>query len=520
MFYPSDNIRKLTKHGVDMKNQRKVGALLSYAVIIVSTLVNLLYMPFMLRKIGQSEFGLYSLISSVIGYLTVFDLGFGNAIVVFTAKYRQSKDIDSERKLHGMFSIIYWVIGIIAGIFGLLLYFNTNRLFGETMTGIEIQKAKIMLLILTFNLVISFGFSIYSSIITAYEQFVFQKILAIIRSLLNPILMIPLLLLGCKSITMVIVITVLNIGCLILNFLYCKNKLHINVKFGGFDKALFVSILGFSIYIFIGTVVDKINWSVDQFILGAVAGTAAVSLYAVANQINLMFINLSTAISGVLLPKVSQMVAGNASDDDLTNEFIKVGRLQYIVIFLMVSAFILFGKEFVLLWAGTQYLTSYYIAIILIVPVAFPLIQNLGLSIIQAKGLNRDRAIIVLSTSIVNVIISIPLAKVYGGIGCAIGTAFALIIANIFIMNIYYYIKVKINVIKFWKQIIKMTLPYIFIIIPFIIFMDISKLTGIMNLLVYGSIYTVLYCIVSYRFSMNLYEREIVYGIIKKIFRK
>jgi len=329
-----------------------------------------------------------------------------------------------------------------------------------------------------------------------------------------------LLMLGCKSITMVIVITVLNIGCLILNFLYCKNKLHINVKFGGFDKALFVSILGFSIYIFIGTVVDKINWSVDQFILGAVAGTTAVSLYAVANQINLMFINLSTAISGVLLPKVSQMVAGNASDDDLTNEFIKVGRLQYIVIFLMVSAFILFGKEFVLLWAGTQYLTSYYIAIILIVPVAFPLIQNLGLSIIQAKGLNRDRAIIVLSTSIVNVIISIPLAKVYGGIGCAIGTAFALIIANIFIMNIYYYIKVKINVIKFWKQIIKMTLPYIFIIIPFIIFMDISKLTGIMNLLVYGSIYTVLYCIVSYRFSMNLYERDIVYGIVKKIFRK
>lgn len=501
-------------------NQRKMGAVLSYFSIIISTVVTLIYTPFMLRSIGQSEYGLYSLVSSIVGYLTIFDLGFGNAIVVFTARYRQKNDIESERKLHGMFSIIYGGIGIVAGIIGLMLLFNAEIMFSDTMTAIELSKAKGMLLILTFNLVITFPLSIYGSIITAYENFVFQKAVTIVRSLLNPIIMIPLLLLGFKSIAMVIVVTVLNIACLLSNYFYCKKKLKITVKYRGFDKVLFFEILGYSIYIFIGTVVDKINWSVDQFILGAVSGTVAVSLYSVANQLNTLFINLSTAISGVLLPKISKMVAAEASDDDLTNEFIKVGRIQYLMIFLMVSGLILFGKEFIIWWAGAEYAMSYYIAIILIIPVSLPLIQNLGLSIIQAKGLNKTRAIIVLVTSIVNIMLSVPLAKLYGGIGCAMSTAFALIVANVLIMNIYYKKQVGLDVIKFWKQIINMTIPFAFVIVVLLIVMNIFKLTGMIKFLVYGCLYTISYCSVAYKFSMNKYEKGIVNNVIREVLRK
>ena len=68
--------------------QRKVGAILSYVSIIVNTLIQLLYTPLLIRKLGQSEYGLYSLVASIIGYLTIMDLGFGNAIIVYTAKYR------------------------------------------------------------------------------------------------------------------------------------------------------------------------------------------------------------------------------------------------------------------------------------------------------------------------------------------------------------------------------------------------------------------------------------------------
>lgn len=501
-------------------NERKRGAILSYLSIILSTVVQLVYTPLLIRMLGQSEYGLYSLVSSVIGYLTVLDLGFGNAIVVFTAKYRANKEYKKEKKLHGMFLVIFCIIGLIAGLLGLLLYFNIPLLFGKTMTDIELHKAKIMMLILSFNLAITFPFSIYSSIITAYEKFTFQKVMSILNTILKPILMIPLLFLGYKSITMTVVITVVNIIVLLSNYFYCKKKLGINIKFMGFDKKLFKTIFSYSFFIFLGVIVDKVNWSVDQFVLGAVSGTIAVSLYSIASQINTLFVNLSTAVSSILLPKMSKMIAKKASDEEITGEFIKVGRIQYLIIFLMASGFTLFGKEFIMAWAGKEFATSYYIAIILILPLCVPLIQNLGLSIMQAKNLHKFRSILLALIAIANIFISIPLAKAYGGIGSAIGTSLSLIIGNIIILNIYYYKKVGINVIKFWKSIIKMTIPMIIPILVIVILMHIVILHGYTNLVVFGGLYTILYCLTCYFLVMDDYEKNIVNKVLIKLHLK
>ncbi len=501
-------------------NERKRGAILSYLSIILSTVVQLVYTPLLIRMLGQSEYGLYSLVSSVIGYLTVLDLGFGNAIVVFTAKYRANKEYEKEKKLHGMFLVIFCIIGLIAGLLGLLLYFNVPLLFGKTMTDIELHKAKIMMLILSFNLAVTFPFSIYSSIITAYEKFTFQKVMSILNTLLKPLLMIPLLFLGYKSITMTVVITVVNIIVLLSNYFYCKKKLGVNIKFMGFDKKLFKTIFNYSFFIFLGVIVDKVNWNVDQFVLGAVSGTIAVSLYSVASQINTLFVNLSSAMSGVLLPKMSKMIAKKASDKEMTNEFIKVGRIQYLIIFLMASGFILFGKEFIIAWAGKDFATSYYIAVILILPLCVPLIQNLGISIMQAKNMHKFRSILLALIAVANIFISIPLAKAYGGIGSAIGTSLSLIIGNIIILNIYYHKKVGINVIEFWKSIIKMTVPMIIPIVAIVILMHFVTLHGYVNLIVFGGIYTILYCLTCYFLVMDDYEKNIVNKVLIKLHLK
>ncbi len=498
------------------KNERKTGAVLSYVSIVLSTLVQLLYTPLLTRMLGQSEYGLYSLVSSIIGYLTVLDLGFGNAIVVYTAKYRAQNKYDEEKKLHGMFLAVYLIIGLVAGLLGLILYFLVPTIFGATMTSVELNKMKIMMLILAFNLAMTFALSIYSSIINAYEKFTFQKLMSIFNTIMKPLLMIPLLFLGYKSITMCVVITAVNIIVLLSNYFYCKKKLNVNIKFMGFDKLLFKTIFGYSFFIFLGVVVDKVNWSVDQFILGAVSGTVAVSVYSIASHLNTLFVNLSTAVSGVLLPKMSKMVAEKATDDDLTNEFIKVGRIQYLIVFLMASGLTLFGKEFIYAWVGQEYNDSYYIALILILPLCFPLIQNLGISIMQAKNMHKFRSVLLAVIAIANIIISIPLAKLYGGIGSAIGTSLSLIIGNIIILNIYYQKRVGINVIKFWKEIIKMTIPFIIPIIIILIIMKFITLHGYINLIVFGGIYTIIYGIVAYLLVMDNYEKNIVNKVLKK----
>lgn len=502
---------------MEQSKQRKIGAMLSYVSIIASTLVQLLYTPLLISKLGQSEYGLYSLINSVIGYLTVLDLGFGNAIIVYTAKYRATKKYDEEKKLHGMFKRIFSIIGMVAACIGLVLFLNVDNLFGKTMTATELSEAKIMMLILSFNLFITFQFSIYSSIISAYEKFTYQKIMAILNTILKPIFMIPLLFLGYKSIAMTIVITIVNIIILLSNYMYCKKKLDINIKFLGFNKELFKTILGYSIWIFLGVIVDKVNWSVDQFVLGAVVGTVAVSIYSTASTLNTLFINLSTAISGVMLPKMSKMVAKNASEKELTDEFIKVGRIQYLVVFLMASGLVMFGKEFIIAWVGKKFETSYYVALILILPLCIPLIQNLGLSIMQAKNKYRFRTISMSIMSVFNIILSIFLAKEYGPVGSAVGTAISLIIVNIIAMNIYYYKEIKLDIIKFWKQIIKMTIPFIIPIIIILSIMHFVTLHGFIHLIVFGGVYVIIYGLICCTLVMNSYEKSNVRKVLNKL---
>lgn len=501
-------------------NQLKIGAILSYIVIGLNMLVGLAYTPVLIRMLGQSEYGLYSLVASIISYLTVLDLGFGNAIIIYTARFRAKKQEKEEHKLYGMFIIIYTIIGIIAAIGGVVLYLNINNLFGNSMTPDEIEIAKKMMLILTFNLAITFPFSIFGNIITAYEKFVFSKIIKIVQIIVVPCIMLPLLFLGYRSITMVMVTTVVNVACLLANTIVCLKSLKIKIEFGKFNIPLLKEIFAYSFFIFLNQIIDKINWSLDQFVLGTVAGTVAVAVYSAAAQFNTMYLSFSTAISNVLLPKVTKMEAQNASDEEFTEIFIKTGRIQYIVMALILTGFLLFGQTFINVWAGEGYQSAYYIACIMMIPVTVPLIQNIGLSILQAKNKYKYRTIIFFEIAILNVAISIPLAKAYGGIGSAIGTSISLILGQIIILNIYYHKAIHINMIKFWKSILKMTIPIVLSYMIGFSAIILLNIKGLIPLAITAVVYVLIYSALMWNFGMNNYEKGIFIGPIKKVINK
>lgn len=501
-------------------NQRKIGAILSYAVIILNMIVGILYTPFLIRKLGQSEYGLYSIVSSVISYLTVMDMGFGNAIIIYTARYINQKDKEKQNKLHGMFFAIFCILGVLATIVGVILYFNVNNMFGNSFTSEELEKAKIMMIVLIFNLVATFPLSIFGNIIIAHEKFIISKAIKIIQILLQPLIMIPVLVLGYKAITLTIVLTIINLVCLTLNAVICIKKLDVKLKFKGFDIVLLKEIFAYSFYIFLNEIIDKVNWNLDRFILGAVSGTVTTAIYSVAGQLNSMYMNFSTAISGVMLPKITKMEEQKATNEEFTKVFIQTGRIQYILMALIITGFVLFGQVFINIWAGTEYASAYIIACILMIPLTVPLIQNVGLSILQAKNLYKYRTIIFFAISILNVIISIPLSKAYGGIGAAIGTSVALILGQIIILNIYYHKKVGINMINFWKNILKMSLPIIFVMLFGVLLNKLIISTSITTLFIKIILYSIVYVILMWLFAMNKYEKDLIKKPLYKLFKR
>lgn len=500
-------------------NQIKTGAVLSYVILALNIVVGLIYTPFMLKHMGQSEYGLYSLASSVVGYLTILDFGFGNAIIRYTAKYRALDKKEEEYRLYGMFFVIYIVIAVMAVIGGIILYENIQGIFSGSLTFAEIKRMKIIMALLIFNLAISFPFGIFGSIITAYEDFIFIKLVSIIRTILYPLIMTPLLLIGYKAIGMVVVITGLNILCFVCNIVYCFCKIGIRMKFGAFDLSLLKEIIVYSFYIFLNIIMDKINWSTDQFILGIVRGTGAVAVYSIAAQLNTYYLSFSTVISGVFLPRLTIMVTKGSSDRDLSDLFIKVGRIQYIMMAFVMSGFILFGQNFINAWAGKSYAGAYPIALFLMIPVTVPLIQNLGISILQAQNRQRFRSIVYFLIAVINILVSIWLGRIFGGAGCAAGTAIALILGQIITMNIYYHKQIHMDIPRFWKEIARMTIPVAAAAVFGVGVCYLLPYEGYFWLFVKIALYSAAYIPCMWFWGMNPYEKALLGKPAVKVMR-
>lgn len=501
-------------------NQLKTGAFLSYVSIALNNVIGLLYIPFMLRMMGQTEYGLYSLVASVVAYLTILDFGFGNAIIRYTAKFRAEKKERQQYEMFGMFVVLYSLIGLAALIIGLGICFHVDTLFGHTMDGSELRKVRIMMLLMSFNIAVTFPFSIFGSIITAYEDFVFQKIVNIARIILNPVVMCIMLLIGYRAVGMVVVTTLFNVATLLINWWYCKHRLHIRILFGKFDWFFLREVAVYSFWIFLNAIMDRIYWSSGQFVLGIYAGAKAIAVYAVAISLQNIYMSFSTAISGVFLPKVTAMVVQDGNEKAVSDLFIRTGRIQYIVMAFVLVGFILFGRDFIHLWAGAGYGEAYWITLLFFVPLTIPLIQNLGITILQARNQMQFRSVLYVVIAVLSLILSVALARKYGGIGCAVSTALALVVGQVLIMNIYYFKKVGIDIPAFWKEIGKMS------VIPLIVggigMLLLRKITlDSLFLLAVGVVFfSVIYLPAFWFISMNRYERELFLKPIRRILKK
>lgn len=501
-------------------NQLKVGAILSYVSMGLGYIISILYTPIMLHLLGQSEYGLYNLVGSVVSYLGLLSFGFGSAYIRYYSRYKVNNDEGNISKLNGMFLIIFLTISFIAILAGRVLVFNIESIFGNKLTSNELSTTKILMTIMIFNIALSFPASIFNSYITANERYVFQKLLQMIKTLVNPMIMLPILLMGYKSIGMIVVTTTLNIIVEISNAIFCFRKLNMKFVFSKFDFKLMKEMASFSFYIFINMIIDQINWSVDKFIIGRFRGTVAVAIYGLASQLNTYYLSLATSISNVFIPRVNKMVAVNNDNKELTSLFTRIGRIQFILLSLICSALVFFGRPFIDMWAGINYSEAYPIALLLIIPVTIPLIQNVGIEIQKAKNMHKFRSAVYLFMAIGNVCLSIPLTKSFGGIGAALGTAISLLIGNGVVMNLYYHNSIGLDIKYFWSEIIKF-IPSL--LLPIIVgtlmalFLDMNKF---IVLLICGIIYVVMFCISIYFLGMNQYEKYLIEKPLKGILKK
>lgn len=502
-------------------NQLRAGTILSYVNLAIGSIIPMVYTPVMLRILGQAEYGLYSLSSSITGYLSLLSFGFGSTIIRYICKYKAEGNKEKVRSTFGLFIMIYSIITALVITGGIILSLCTDTFFSQGLTGAEIDKLKILIIIMAINTGIAFPISVFSSIILAYEKFIFKRVIDIFSTVLAPVSNIILLYIGFGSIGMTMTTFMLNLITLPINIYYCSRKLNITPTFKKPEKGFVKEIMGFSAFVFIGTIVDMLFWATDKVILGALAGTTVVAVYNVGATFNNILQQLSQAVSGVIGPKINTMVTLDGDNKKaLTEVFIKVGRLQYIVLALVVSGFICFGHPFFILWAGEEYAESYYIALLTMIPLVIPYIQNTGLSIVIAQNKHQFRAIVYLIIAILNVVSTYFVVPFWGGIGAAVCSCISYLLGQGIIMNTYYKKVTGIDIFLFWKNIFRMSIVPAFLCIVTMLMSNYLNFYSWPVFIAGVMIYSILYVVIGWFVSMNDYEKDVIRVPLRKIFKR
>lgn len=501
--------------------ERKTGVILSYLSLFLGMAISFLYTPFMLRTLGQDEYGLFSLANATVSYLTVLDFGFGSAIIKYTAMFRLNQDKRRESTLYGMFFVIYLILSIVAFVVGSILAANAPAIFAHSLEPGQAQRATSLTMIAAINIAISFPLGIFSSILNGYERYTFIKALDLAKTVINPLTMVGVLLLGYGSIGMLCATVAIGLLLNIIRAVYCFRHLHIRIRFASFDRPLFKEIIVYAAFIFIALVVDQIFWSTDSFILGIVSDRVSeVAVYTLSNTFVSIFINITSIIGAMYLPHFTRMVETKEPDSAISDAFIRVSRLQFFICLFIWGGFMLVGKNFILFWAGEAYTNTYYVALIIMSCLVAGITQNVGIAVLQAKNLVRFRACLQLAMAAGNILMTIPFAYFYGAVGAAWATFIAHFFGIFIGMSIYYQKRAHLNVIGLWKQLGRYIPNYliIFIVCALIAWLlSALHLPLFANVVCVGAAYSLLYGLITYFFHFNTYEKSLVSHYLSKL---
>ena len=488
-------------------NQIKGGVLFSYLTLLVMVLVAFFMTPYMIDRIGKSEYGLYSLLGAFIGTLGVLDFGLNNTVVRYVAKYRHENDKTNEKYFLGTVFRLYFFISFLVLIVGLIFYYNLDYLLGNSLTKIELHDAHTIVKILIFNLIVLLPGNAFSAISYGYEKFIFPKAAIMIKYLIRAVLLLILLYYKTSALAIVILDTIMNISLIFANIFYVRYVLKIRWQFNYFNKTLLYEIFGYSFWIFLIAITHEFHWKMSQFLVGMKTNTETIAVMSIGIMLSGFYGALGAAISSVFLPKATGMVVNNATAKELTDEMIRLGRVILIIQLFVLGGFILFGKQFILLWLGEDYGESWEVALWIMCVMTLEFSQSFGSSILEAKKMIRFKSIFYLLSISIGLFIGYLIIDHYSMLGMVKSFTLAMLINTIVIMY-YYKLKINIDVFSFIKEtFFKSIFLFLIVVLFFEYVLHLFPISSWYHLIVQIIIYCFIYVVTFFFFGLRKEEK-------------
>lgn len=373
---------------------------------IIPGLLSIPILGYMARELGIEEFGLFTIILSIVGYASIFDIGITRSVIREIAIYRNDKD--EVLRILSTSTIVILVLGIIAGL--LIISFNANITALLKVSESLEDEFSLCLIIMSLSIPFFLVTQVWCSLLEGKEEFLRLNIYKSISSTMLIVFPAVGLFFGDNLLYVVIGLLISRIFSAFLIFRFSKG-----FKFSlKFNKQVFYRLIKFGGWIAVSNIISPIMSYFDRFILANRMGSDLVGFYTGPSE--------AIARIGIFPSAIARTVFPMMSRNELDSS--KIKRISYIMIVASIVPFgiffAFFSEEILRLWLGDDFaINSSLIFQVLILGLVFNSIAQIPFTSIQASGYSRITAILHLFEFIPYLILLWYLINDYGLLGAA-----------------------------------------------------------------------------------------------------
>jgi len=435
---------------ISENKQIKIGAILSYISVFMGIVSGLIFNPWMIHKIGDADYGLYTLAMSLINIFLV-DFGLSMAAQRYVSKFIAEKNQQDVDNIVGLIFKLYLIITLLLAVVFVVLYFFVDGIYVK-LTDDELKKFKALYVMVGIYSITSFPFITLNGILGSYEKFIPLKISDIIYKIITIVLTAIALFIGYGVYVLVVVNLFASIVITIIRIVFVKIYTPVKPNFSYKNRDKVKELFKFSIWTSVSVIISRLLLSLGPSILGVVSGAYEIAVFGYAVSIEGYIYSFVNAINGFFMPQLSRINTDSEhSDEQVLTLMISVGR--YILMFfgLIFVGFAVLGKEFIIMLVGSDYIGAYYCVLLICGygVIAYP--QQIANTYTVVSNNVKDRAIISIISFVAYLISVFLLGNLFGAVGISLAICFSLVLQTV-LMNVLYSKKLNIKVMQFFKK--------------------------------------------------------------------
>jgi O-antigen/teichoic acid export membrane protein len=376
--------------------------------------------PFLLSQLGAVHYGLWLLVGSVMAYAELFEFGITGAVIKYIAEHYATRAFASAQRMLATAIGLYAMVGLLVIVLSAALAPFFPRLF--QVPASDAATASQLVVLMGVAMGINLAGSITWTVLHGLQRFDLDNLISTLSALLTNVAIIITVLLGGGVVGLVLAtigVSLVMQGFAFWVMLRAAPELRLSLRGASLAEAR--TIMRFGSALFLGRFAGRLKSQTDDIVIGSVLSVVAIAPYSVAQRLSELSQTLTDQFTKVLEPLASQLDA----EKDLAGLralFLTSTRVTLAIFLPIACGFTILSVPFLTLWVGADYARQPELVAILMLAVLLDTLATPGVLIVQGMARHQPLAWIALGSGLLNLALSIVLARRLGLVGVALGT--------------------------------------------------------------------------------------------------